>query len=77
MRLGREVDRWRLLANLTAASAPQINARTQLAVRYNDVSPLENHHSAMTFDILSQKGCRLFSNFTAEAFKRVREAIIR
>ena len=32
----------------------QINARTELAIRYNDISPLENHHAAVAFDILSQ-----------------------
>ena len=32
----------------------QVNARTELAIRYNDISPLENHHAAVAFDILSQ-----------------------
>uniref|UniRef100_A0A8C1P5S1 High affinity cGMP-specific 3',5'-cyclic phosphodiesterase 9A n=1 Tax=Cyprinus carpio TaxID=7962 RepID=A0A8C1P5S1_CYPCA len=31
----------------------QINARTELAVRYNDISPLENHHCTVAFQILS------------------------
>lgn len=32
----------------------QINARTDLAIRYNDISPLENHHCAVTFQILDK-----------------------
>lgn len=30
----------------------QINAQTDLALRYNDISPLENHHCAVAFSIL-------------------------
>ena len=33
-----------------------MNARTELAIRYNDISPLENHHCAVAFDIISQVG---------------------
>uniref|UniRef100_A0A3Q2GN36 High affinity cGMP-specific 3',5'-cyclic phosphodiesterase 9A n=1 Tax=Cyprinodon variegatus TaxID=28743 RepID=A0A3Q2GN36_CYPVA len=33
-------------------NAYQINARTELALRYNDISPLENHHCAVAFEIL-------------------------
>ncbi|XP_047432210.1 high affinity cGMP-specific 3',5'-cyclic phosphodiesterase 9A-like isoform X3 [Mugil cephalus] len=32
----------------------QINAQTDLALRYNDISPLENHHCAVAFGILSK-----------------------
>lgn len=38
----------------------QVNARTELAIRYNDISPLENHHAAVAFDILSQVLGRVF-----------------
>uniref|UniRef100_A0A3B3TTT8 High affinity cGMP-specific 3',5'-cyclic phosphodiesterase 9A n=1 Tax=Poecilia latipinna TaxID=48699 RepID=A0A3B3TTT8_9TELE len=31
-----------------------INARTELALRYNDISPLENHHCAVAFQILQR-----------------------
>ena len=30
----------------------QINAQTELALRYNDIAPLENHHCAVAFEIL-------------------------
>uniref|UniRef100_A0A673XKJ4 Phosphodiesterase n=1 Tax=Salmo trutta TaxID=8032 RepID=A0A673XKJ4_SALTR len=54
----------------------QINARTELAVRYNDISPLENHHCAIAFQIFSQPDCNIFSTFDPEAFKQIRQGII-
>uniref|UniRef100_A0A3P8X4Y4 High affinity cGMP-specific 3',5'-cyclic phosphodiesterase 9A n=1 Tax=Cynoglossus semilaevis TaxID=244447 RepID=A0A3P8X4Y4_CYNSE len=54
----------------------QINARTELAVRYNDISPLENHHCAVAFQIFSQPDCNIFSNFDPEAFKQIRQGTI-
>uniref|UniRef100_A0A9J8BEZ8 Phosphodiesterase n=1 Tax=Cyprinus carpio carpio TaxID=630221 RepID=A0A9J8BEZ8_CYPCA len=54
----------------------QINARTELAVRYNDISPLENHHCAVAFQIFSQPDCNIFANFDPEAFKQIRQGTI-
>ncbi|XP_043556147.1 high affinity cGMP-specific 3',5'-cyclic phosphodiesterase 9A-like [Chiloscyllium plagiosum] len=54
----------------------QINARTELAVRYNDISPLENHHCAVAFQISSQPECNIFRNMDPEIFKQVRQGII-
>ncbi|XP_074156660.1 high affinity cGMP-specific 3',5'-cyclic phosphodiesterase 9A isoform X2 [Sminthopsis crassicaudata] len=54
----------------------QINARTELAIRYNDISPLENHHCAVAFQIISQPECNIFSNVTSEDFKKIRQGII-
>ncbi|XP_075886540.1 high affinity cGMP-specific 3',5'-cyclic phosphodiesterase 9A isoform X3 [Nelusetta ayraudi] len=54
----------------------QVNARTELAVRYNDISPLENHHCAVAFQIFSQPDCNIFSNFDQEAFKQIRQGTI-
>ncbi|XP_048839076.1 high affinity cGMP-specific 3',5'-cyclic phosphodiesterase 9A [Brienomyrus brachyistius] len=54
----------------------QINARTELAVRYNDISPLENHHCAVAFQILSLPECNIFGNVEPEAFKQIRQAVI-
>lgn len=51
----------------------QINARTELAVRYNDISPLENHHCAVAFQILAQPECNILSNIDKEQFKRIRQ----
>ncbi|XP_045573237.1 high affinity cGMP-specific 3',5'-cyclic phosphodiesterase 9A isoform X1 [Salmo salar] len=54
----------------------QINAHTELAVRYNDISPLENHHCAVAFQIISMPECNIFANIETEAFKHLRQAII-
>ncbi|KAM6955655.1 high affinity cGMP-specific 3',5'-cyclic phosphodiesterase 9A isoform 2-T3 [Lycodopsis pacificus] len=54
----------------------QINAKTDLAVRYNDISPLENHHCAVAFQIFSQPDCNIFSTFDPEAFKQIRQGTI-
>ena len=50
----------------------QINARTELAVRYNDISPLENHHCAVAFQIISNPETNIFSNTDINTFKRIR-----
>lgn len=51
----------------------QINARTELAVRYNDISPLENHHCAVAFQILAQPECNIFTNVQPDGFKQIRQ----
>lgn len=51
----------------------QINARTELAVRYNDISPLENHHCAVAFQILAQPECNIFANVQPDGFKQIRQ----
>ncbi|XP_065931261.1 high affinity cGMP-specific 3',5'-cyclic phosphodiesterase 9A isoform X7 [Magallana gigas] len=53
----------------------QINARTELAIRYNDISPLENHHCAVAFKILSNPECNIFANVDKDTFKRIRAGI--
>ncbi|XP_058169037.1 uncharacterized protein LOC131284199 [Anopheles ziemanni] len=55
----------------------QINARTELALRYNDISPLENHHCSIAFRLLEHPECNIFRNMSKEMFKDVREGIIR
>lgn len=78
----------RLLASAGTAASPrvpeapcalpfdaryQINARTELAVRYNDISPLENHHCAVAFQILAQPECNIFANVQLDEFKQIRQ----
>ncbi|XP_028664141.1 high affinity cGMP-specific 3',5'-cyclic phosphodiesterase 9A [Erpetoichthys calabaricus] len=58
-------------------NAYQINARTELALRYNDISPLENHHCAVAFEILEKPENNIFRNLTSEQFKRIREGMIK
>lgn len=55
----------------------QINAKTELAIRYNDISPLENHHCSVAFRILENEDCNIFKSFSSEDFKQVREGMIR
>ncbi|XP_076065329.1 high affinity cGMP-specific 3',5'-cyclic phosphodiesterase 9A-like [Oratosquilla oratoria] len=54
----------------------QINARTELAVRYNDNSPLENHHCAVAFRILANPECNIFSNVPEQLFIEIRAEVI-
>lgn len=58
-------------------NAYQINARTELALRYNDISPLENHHSSIAFEILENNNCNILRNLEPESFKRLRDGMIR
>ncbi|XP_046328914.1 high affinity cGMP-specific 3',5'-cyclic phosphodiesterase 9A-like isoform X5 [Haliotis rufescens] len=58
-------------------NAYQINARTELALRYNDISPLENHHCAEAFKILEKKQCNILRNLPRDEYRRVREGMIK
>ncbi|KAG8227113.1 hypothetical protein J437_LFUL001657 [Ladona fulva] len=56
----------------------QINARTELALRYNDISPLENHHCSVTFRILEEDPeSDIFANLSPTDYRKVREGVIR
>ncbi|XP_041037103.1 high affinity cGMP-specific 3',5'-cyclic phosphodiesterase 9A-like isoform X3 [Carcharodon carcharias] len=56
-------------------NAYQINACTKLAIRYNNISPLENHHCAVAFQILSDPECNIFGNTDPELFNQIQEGI--
>lgn len=58
-------------------NAYQINAKTDLAIIYNDQAPLENHHCAMLFAILGLPECNILSELSSEDFTVVRKGIIR
>ncbi len=55
----------------------QINASTELALRYNDISPLENHHCSVAFRILKLTSCNIFVSLDNIQYRLVREGIIR
>lgn len=55
----------------------QINAQTELALRYNDISPLENHHCSVAFRILKIADCNIFMSLDPISYRIVREGIIR
>lgn len=58
-------------------NAYQINAGTELAMRYNDQSPLENHHCATAFDIMSHSEANPFEHLDPNTKRRIRDGIIR
>ena len=48
----------------------QVNAETRLAVLYNDISVLENHHCAMAFDMFKKGQTNVFEDMTPSMRKR-------
>lgn len=50
-------------------NAFMINSKSDIAIRYNDISVLENHHLAASFAIMLQEDCNIFSNCTDEVYK--------
>ncbi|KAI8843107.1 hypothetical protein BC829DRAFT_401070, partial [Chytridium lagenaria] len=57
-------------------NAYQINASTELAIVYNDISPLENHHSAVLFTLLKHDNLNFLSNLSNVQFREARKTII-
>ncbi|XP_075193887.1 high affinity cGMP-specific 3',5'-cyclic phosphodiesterase 9A [Anomaloglossus baeobatrachus] len=53
----------------------QVNAHTELASRYQNISPLENHHCAITMEILSRAPCNIFHHMDPEEAKKILEGI--
>ena len=46
-----------------------------LAIRYNDRSPLENHHSAASFSVLRRRGLELLQPLPAESRATFRKQV--
>mmetsp|Transcript_19452 Transcript_19452/g.25356 ORF Transcript_19452/g.25356 Transcript_19452/m.25356 type:complete len:367 (+) Transcript_19452:229-1329(+) len=57
-------------------NAYAVNAMTDLAIRYNDASPLESHHIAVAWTILRSSGCELFDPLELDQIKTVRKLMI-
>lgn len=59
-------------------NAFEVMTRSDLALRYNDSSPLENHHCAVMFDVAlnSTKDCNIFQELGPEVFGSIRRLII-
>ena len=49
---------------------------SELAVLYNDISVLENHHLAVAFKLLQTEGCDIFAHLTAKQRQMVRKLTI-
>jgi len=54
----------------------EINTFSKLAIIYNDKSVLEQHHSAVTYQILAQKDSNIFEKLSVKDFKNVRRKVI-
>ena len=54
----------------------EINSRAKLALRYNDSSPLEQHHVATVFSLIFKYKLNIFEGFSTETFNEVRNVII-
>jgi class 3 adenylate cyclase len=54
----------------------QVNARTSLALDYNDISVLENYHCSLAFTITNQSNCQIFQSLDSPTAKVVRKLII-
>lgn len=54
----------------------QINAETALALCYNDISVLENHHCALAFTVFKQPNSNIFQEVPGVLRKSIRKAMI-
>ena len=52
------------------------NARTKYALRYNDISVLENFHIAQTFKVLSNNQFNILKNFSPEEYRIIRKRMV-
>lgn len=57
-------------------NAYEINRSSSYAIVYNDKSVLENHHAALTFQILQNDSCNIFDNLLPDVYKSVRKLMI-
>jgi len=57
-------------------NAYHINTQSELAVRYNDKSVLENYHCATAFRILYEDQNNIFTGLTEAQKKEVRESVV-
>lgn len=53
-----------------------IEKHDSIAINYNDVSVLENHHVATTFQILGKQKFNILKKFEKDDYKRVRKLMI-
>ena len=53
-----------------------INAQTDLAMTYNDISCLENYHTSFLFKILKKDENNIFGRLSVENFKSIRKRMI-
>lgn len=82
-----DLDNWDICSYILAASCHDlghpgfanpylIEKGDLIAIRYNDMSVLENYHIAMTFEILSKSDYNIFADLEKSDYKRVRKTMI-
>lgn len=87
MRNKLDLDDWDIMSYVLAGACHDvghpgfnnvylIEKREPIALRYNDVSVLENFHVATTFEILNNEKYNIFSELSKTEFKRVRKQMI-
>ena len=54
----------------------EVNRQSRLAIIYNDNAVLENHHAALTFQILRNNSTNIFQNMNEDTYKAVRKLMI-
>ena len=54
----------------------QINALTEMAITYNDISCLENFHCSSLFSILKKDETNIFEKLSVQEFKNIRKRMI-
>jgi hypothetical protein len=57
-------------------NAYHINKQTDLALKYNDISVLENYHISETFKVISNPDCDILVNYSKPEAKLIRKRII-
>lgn len=59
-------------------TAFEVATRSELAIRYNDSSPLENHHCAVAFEVAlgGTTNCNIFEQLSPEVYLHVRHRMI-
>jgi cAMP-specific phosphodiesterase 4 len=55
----------------------EIDSQSGLALRYNDISVLENHHVALAFRLMQNESCNIIEDMTREKRKVFRDRLIK
>ena len=53
-----------------------VNTNSELALMYNDISVLENHHLSTAFKLLRREGCNIFENLTKDDWQKLRKLCV-
>jgi hypothetical protein len=54
-----------------------VKSKSKLAMQFNDLSPLENMHCSLLFEIMSNPKFDIMSNFSEESWRDVRKLVVK